>query len=268
MPKRPKIASEAALAEVVVAWLRADGWRTFHEVELPHGGRADIVAARSGLVWIVETKLQAGLEVLDQALERRRAGAHGVLVAVPGGPAALRLAAIAPRLGVGVIAVDEVEDYNGTLRRVDLVLQPTIKAWPEFVRRARISELMRWCTAGHEDQAAGVTGKATRWTPFKAAVREVLYDLAAAPGHRLLLDQLALADAVRAYKPHHATPQLRRWLAWAIDEKLVPGCTLDGRGKERAVVFDAAGIMAEHRRELQLDERRLNTAAPTTVAGA
>jgi len=83
MPKRPKIASEAALAEVVVAWLRADGWRTFHEVELPRGGRADIVAARSGLVWIIETKLQAGLEVLDQALERRRAGAHGVLVAVP-----------------------------------------------------------------------------------------------------------------------------------------------------------------------------------------
>ena len=169
---------------------------------------------------------------------------------------------------MGVIAVDQVEDYNGTLRRVDLVLQPTIKAWPEFVRRARIAELMRWCTAGHEAQAAGVTGKATRWTPFKAAVREVLYDLAAAPGHRLPLDKLALAEAVRAYKPRHAAPQLRRWLAWAIDEKLVPGCALDGRGKERAVVFDAAGVTAEHRRELQLDERRLNTPALATVAGA
>ena len=70
--KRPKIATEAALAEIVTTWLRADGWRTYHEVELPRGGRADIIGVRRGLVWIVETKLQAGLDVLDQALDRQR----------------------------------------------------------------------------------------------------------------------------------------------------------------------------------------------------
>jgi len=76
----------------------------------------------------------------------------------------------------------------------------------------------------------------------------------AAPDHRLLLDELALTDAVRAYKPHHAAPQLRRWLAWAVDDKLVPGCSMVGRGKTRAVVLDPAGVTAEHRRDLQLDE--------------
>lgn len=44
--KRPKIASEAVLAGAVTEWMRADGWRTYHEVDLPRGGRADIVAVR------------------------------------------------------------------------------------------------------------------------------------------------------------------------------------------------------------------------------
>lgn len=249
--KRPKIASEAVLAGAVAEWMRADGWRTFHEVELPHGGRADVVAARRGLVWIVETKLRAGLEVLDQALERRRAGAHGVLVAVPAGDAALMLAGIAARVGVGVIAVRQVEVFEG---RFATVLRPEIKTWPEFTRKARTAELLRWCTPGHEVQAAGVTGAAARWTPFKAVVREVVRDLAAAEGHRMLVDQLALADAVRAYRPHHAAPQLRRWLCWAIDDGFVPGCSLVGRGKARMVVFDAAAVTSEQKRDLQLGD--------------
>lgn len=268
--KRPVIASEAALAEVVSSWLRADGWRTYHEVDLPRGGRADIIAARRGLVWLVETKLRGGLEVLDQALDRRRSGSNGVLVAVPGGPAAGLLAGISGLLGVGVIAVEEREHYDG--RRLTTALTPAIKVWPAFDRKAPTREILRWCTPGHEAQAAGVTGSAVRWTPFKAAVREVIHALAAAPEHSLLVDQLALAEAVREYKHGFVEAQLRRWLCWAIGDGLVPGCSLGGRGKERAVVLDPASVTAAHRRDLQLDEldRRLavNTPAPAVVARA
>lgn len=63
---KPNFATEAELAKVVTTWLRTDGWSTFHEIEC-RGGRADIVAVRRGLVWLVETKLRAGLEVLAQA---------------------------------------------------------------------------------------------------------------------------------------------------------------------------------------------------------
>ncbi len=251
--KRPKIESEAALAEIVTTWLRADGWRTYHEVELPRGGRADIIATRRGLVWIVETKLQAGLEVLDQALDRQRAGAHGALVAVPGGPAALRLAAIAGRLGVGVIAVEEGTYYDGHLRTAQTGLHAVLKVWPGFARQARVAELTARLRPEYERQAAGTTGATARWTPFKAAVKSVVLALLEAPGHRLLVDQLALADAVREYKRGFVAAQLRRWLCWAIDEGLVPGCSMDGRGKERAVVLDPAAIAADRRRELQLD---------------
>jgi hypothetical protein len=253
MAKKPKIASEAALAEVVTTWLRADGWRTYHEVELPRSGRADIVAVRRGLVWIVETKLQAGLEVLDQALDRQRAGAHGVVVAVPGGPAALRLAAIAGRLGVGVLAVEEGTYYDGRLRTPQTGLHPVLKVWPDFARKARVAELTRLLRPEYERQAAGTTGAMVRWTPFKAAVKSVVEALLAAPGHRLLVDQLALDEAVREYKRGFVAAQLWRWLCWAVDEGLVPGCTLDGRGKTRAAVLDPAKLTAARRRDLQLD---------------
>ena len=84
-------------------------------------------------------------------------------------------------------------------------------------------------------------------------MKSVVLALLEAPGHRLLVDQLALADAVREYKRGFVAAQLRRWLCWAIDEGLVPGCSMDGRGKERAVVLDPAAIAADRRRELQLD---------------
>ena len=251
--KRPKIATEAALAEIVTTWLRADGWRTYHEVELPRGGRADIIATRRGLVWIVETKLQAGLDVLDQALDRQRAAAHGVVVAVPGGAAAERLAGIAGRLDVGVIVVDEGTYYDGRLRTLQTGLHPVLKVWPGFARKARVADLTARLRPEYERQAAGTTGATARWTPFKAAVKAVVLALLEAPGHRLLVDQLALADAVREYKRGFVAAQLRRWLCWAIGDGLVPGCALAGRGKERAVVLDPTGVTAERRRELQLD---------------
>ena len=270
--KRPKIASEAALAEVVTTWLRVDGWRTYHEVELPRGGRADIIATRRGLVWIVETKLQAGLEVLDQALDRQRAGAHGVLVAVPSGPAAVRLATIAGRLGVGVIAVEEGTYYDGHLRTAQTGLHAVLKVWPGFARQARVAELTARLRPEYERQAAGTPGATARWTPFKAAVKSVVEALQAAPGHRLLVDQLALDEAVREYKRGFVAAQLRRWLCWAIVDGLVPGCSLVGRGKERVVLLDPAGLTVERRRELQLDEPprlpAMNPPEALPVAGA
>jgi hypothetical protein len=195
---KPNFATEAELAKVVTTWLRTDGWSTFHEIEC-RGGRADIVAVRHGLVWLVETKLRAGLEVLAQALEKRRAGAHGVLVAAPHGPAAKLLASIAGRLGVGVIAVSEVDDFDEVTRGIVRVHRAEMLAWPAFYRQAKAADLLRGCKPEHAAQPAGTTGTKI-WTPFKAAAREVIYRLAEAPGHQLLVSELALAEAVREYK--------------------------------------------------------------------
>lgn len=260
--KATKFVSERALAEAVVSWLRADGWSTFHEVEC-RGGRADIVAVRQGLVWLIETKLRAGLEVLAQALDKRRSGAHGVLVAVPAGPAAKLLASIAGRLGIGVITVDEVEGFDETTRKFIRVVRVGVYEWPAFYRQATSQELLRGCTREHAAQPAGTTGTKI-WTPFKAAVRGAIYELAAAPRHQVLVADLALAESVREYKRGFEASQLRRWLCQAIQETpqykghsrpgFFPACHLVGRGKTRAVVLNPTQITAEHRRDYQLDE--------------
>ena len=264
---KPNFATESALAEVVTAWLRADGWATFHEIEC-RGGRADIVAVRRGLVWLVETKLRAGLEVLAQALEKRRAGAHGVLVAVPSGPAAKLLASVAGRLGVGVIAVSEVDDFDEGSRSIVRAHRAEMLTWPAFYRQAKAADLLRGCKPEHAAQPAGTTGTKI-WTPFKGAVRAVIYQLAEAPGHQLLVSELALAEAVREYKRGFEAAQLRRWICQAIQERpqhrgatlpgFFPACSLVGRGKARAVLLDVAGLTPQHRRDFQLDEldRRL-----------
>lgn len=273
--KAPKFASERAMAEAVVSWLRADGWSTFHEVEC-RGGRADIVAVRQGLVWLIETKLRAGLEVLAQAIEKRRSGAHGVLVAVPAGPAAKLLANISGRLGIGVITVDEVEDFDETTRKFVRVVRAGVFEWPAFYRQATSRELLRGCTREHAAQPAGTTGTKI-WTPFKAAVRGAIYELAAAPRHQVLVADLALAESVREYKRGFEASQLRRWLCQAIQETpqfkgpprpgFFPACQLIGRGKTRAVVLNPTQITEEHRRDYQLDEldRHLLTSREGTL---
>lgn len=60
--------SETDIAAPVVAWLQAQHWEVYQEVERHTGGqRADIVAIRGNLVWVLEVKSSLSLAVLAQA---------------------------------------------------------------------------------------------------------------------------------------------------------------------------------------------------------
>lgn len=228
--------TEADLAAAVSAWLRSDGWRTFHEV--PMGcGRADIVAVRGGaLVWVVETKLRGGIDVLEQALERRRCGASAVLVATPrarGGA----FGRVAHQLGIGVIEVNDLK-------------QPRLAAWPEYHRHARARELVRQLAPEQEVQVAG-KASGSYWTPFKSFVRDFVEFMSRSSGP-MPLGEAAQADAIKRCKPHHELAQLKRYLVWSVEKGLIPGVRLEGAGKFRAVVYDKAAITAAQRREYHL----------------
>jgi hypothetical protein len=182
---------------------------------------------------------------------------------VPAGPAARLLAGVAGRLGIGVIAVSEVDDFDERSRKLVRTHRADMLTWPDFYRQAKAADLLRGCKPEHAAQPAGTTGTKI-WTPFKGAVRAVLYQLASAPEHCLPVAELALAEAVREYKRGFNAAQLRRWLCQAIQERpqykgpalpgFFPACQLTGRGKERAVVLDVAGLTQQHRRDFQLDE--------------
>lgn len=229
--------TEAELAAAVSAWLRGDGWRTYHEVPLG-AGRIDIVAVRGGrLVWTIETKLRAGLEVLEQALERRRCGASAVLVACPRTKSgAFRTVACA--LGIGILEVDDWKSVR-------------LSGWPEYHRHARAEQLLAALRPEYEQQEAGRPGGHSHWTPFKGYVRDFVEWMAAQSGP-MTVAAAAEHESLRAYKGGREGPAMRRYLVWSIEQGLVPGVSLRGKGKAREVVFDRKAVTAEQRRDYQL----------------
>lgn len=63
-----RFANEQELAADVVAWLSDQGWDVYEEVQAHSmGPRADIVAIRSAIVWVIECKMTFGLGVIAQA---------------------------------------------------------------------------------------------------------------------------------------------------------------------------------------------------------
>lgn len=165
-------ASEEQLAMAVSAWLRADGWETYHEV-CDRGGnpRADIVATRGRLVHVVECKLRLGLEVLAQA-DRWRWKAHFVSVATPKpykGTAAYGLARrVASDRGIGLITVGEV----GSIWSV---------RGGAFYRTAEVAALRRLLTPEHKTSIPGGKGPGFH-TPFKETCKRVLEEVRKAGG--------------------------------------------------------------------------------------
>lgn len=248
--------SEVKICARVRDWLRGDGWKTYQEVPT-RGGRVDIVAVRSGLVWLIEAKKTCSLALVGQMLERERhSGAHGVLAAVPRPSVEFR--DLCARLGFGVI--DARDGDRGGI--------PSLVLWPDFHRQAKPANLLRLCTEEAAQQDGGASGGAY-WTPFKRAVRELVehfYDLKI---ERMPLGEAARLTPIRQYKGEKAEETaLRRWLIWAIEQGLVPGFSTVGKGKERAVVFDAAQVSDEQREHYQIARRVRETARGGAVAGS
>lgn len=84
--KRPvDFATEAELAGAFMAHLEQLGWDCYPEVSVNRGGsRADIVARKGALIWVIEAKLRFGVDVCDQA-KAWIGWAHYISVLVPGG---------------------------------------------------------------------------------------------------------------------------------------------------------------------------------------
>lgn len=69
---------EADLAKRVIAHLERQGWTIYQEVEAL-AGRADIVATKGSLIYVIECKATSGFEVIEQA---RRWVRHANLVSI------------------------------------------------------------------------------------------------------------------------------------------------------------------------------------------
>jgi hypothetical protein len=104
--------SEAQLAGAFQTHLESIGWDCYPEVAVNRGGaRADIVAYRKPLVWVVEAKMAFNEAVCEQAKAWLHY-AHIVTVLVPDGRSHPILTDWCQRHGVGVVRAWRHESYG------------------------------------------------------------------------------------------------------------------------------------------------------------
>lgn len=190
IPTPRSVPTEEALGRSVVAWLTAAGWTCYQEVEVhlhgtQGGPRADIVAVRDGLVWIVELKVRLSWDVLEQA-EAWEGWAHRRSVATALGPrhAAGRTAGRAlTALGLGWIHANGWTT-GGTLVLGEVrerVEAPTVGALE--ARRAPL--LLDQLRPEHQTAAAAGSTTGGHWTRWRETCRALADAVAAEPGLEL-----------------------------------------------------------------------------------
>jgi hypothetical protein len=73
--------SETEIATKVIKWLDEQHWDVYQEVQFRnYGSRADIVAVRAGMIWVIECKTSMTFTVLEQA---DNWGCHFRSIAIP-----------------------------------------------------------------------------------------------------------------------------------------------------------------------------------------
>ena len=81
--KLTKTLSETTIAVSVQNWLLSQDFDCFPEAQIrQRGPRADIIAIKGPLMWVIETKLSLNLSVIEQALKWKGLGALYTSVAV------------------------------------------------------------------------------------------------------------------------------------------------------------------------------------------
>lgn len=207
--------SEQELAEVVCRWLENQRWEVFSEVTLG-GPRADIVARQGPLVWVIETKLSFGLDVLGQANHWTRY-ANYVSCACPWGRGKGFAEDFAKLIGVGSLRVG----HDGGIfegvhprfrRRIDEKLKETLR--PEHKTFAKSGSL----GGGY-------------WTPFQQTVKNIQETMGIHP------EGITIKDLMNRVNHHYGSTSTARnvMLKW-IDAGYVKGVTLDKSSKPFRVI--------------------------------
>lgn len=154
--------TETQVAAPVVEWLQSLDWDVYQEVQVPGYQRADIVAARGPLLWVVEAKTSLSLQLLDQACGWLKV-ANYVSIATPFCSYRVEHNRFVGRylrdLGIGRFRV------RGSGGKYDPIRAEEVDN-AAFRRRVESSELRSSLNEAQKRQAAGSPGGGY-WTPFR-----------------------------------------------------------------------------------------------------
>ena len=206
--------TEEELAASVVEWLRLEEWDVYQEVATGYANpRADIVAVRNPVIWVIEVKTTLGLGVIAQAWNWT-AFAHFVSVAVPASPRNSKTRAFASIVchdyGIGVLSLDGPRIVGKSKPRLNR------KALTHHIRPYLMEEQRSYAPAGNAD--------AQYWTPFRSTCDQL---------RKLVRDgPITIRDAMDKINHHYASDATARAsiLKWANLGK-VQGVAVDDSTK-------------------------------------
>lgn len=242
----PQFSSEAELCETLSHYLISDEWDVYQEVVMPHGGRADFVAIKGPVRWIIEAKMSASLGVVAQA-RKHLAYAHMVSIATPSvrrrnidGVFRDCLASYNPRIGwleanerwdTAVNKVHAYQQYrSGSDATMDKWLCPVrVRVHPGW----RSNPSLTWTVCKEQKDFAPAGTSGTYWTPFKQTCHNLIefLDSAEAP--------VLLRDVIKQIDHHYASEaSARGTLSRLIQANVVSGVTAFKSGRSLYVCRD------------------------------
>ena len=224
-----KITAETELANPVVEWLQAQHWDVYQEVQTNRSGKvADIVAVQGKLVWVVECKLQFGVEVIEQAIWWKY-HAHLVSVAVPkplrgtyarpGYKRSWLLERLCRDYGVGILQVDKsiFRSYASYSLNEDVDAALNRKAETESLISCLVPEHKTFALAGNNE--------GLHWTPFQRTCKALAAYVKENPG-------CALKDAIENLDHHYSSnASARACIKNWTEAGLVRGVRIEKDGK-------------------------------------
>jgi len=191
---------ETDIAASIIAWLEAQEWETYKEVMAFHSGqRADIVATKGNLIWVIETKTTLTFEVISQALGWK-GFAHFISIGLPERLSKSSGRTLAEsfvhdcRLGIIIVGKNHVHSKPPPINREIFMI--------DYMRRGLIPQ-----------RKSSIAGNANHdyYTPWRETCERLAKVVKANPG-------ISMKDAVTELKHHHycsdatAIASLRQWL--------------------------------------------------------
>lgn len=205
--------TEADIAAAAIAWLKSQGFECYSEVPC-YGGRADIVAVRQSVVWIVETKIGLSADLCLQCRDRLREQCNGVL-AVAGGKGKSDYR--------GHPLIDWLSGHGIGFARVDPKRKSFLLDQMPKLRRVDSEKFRQRLCEQQKSNIAGTSGK--YWTPFKDLVQGLQAALREGP-----LAQVGTLSCFRDYKTR-SDANNKRALTDYLEKGLIPGWGIERRGR-------------------------------------
>jgi len=164
--KKHSFKSEEEFAEIIVKWLKHNGWEVYQEVQpYQYGNTADIVAEKERKYWIIECKLNFGFAVMAQA-DRWNGHANYVSIAVPLTKANPFKRKICELLNIGVLRVSK-DWYKENEFHINEYLEPK-------EHELELKGLINSLTEKHKTYAKAGNNYGKRITPFKLTVEKLI----------------------------------------------------------------------------------------------